>query len=353
MVARKRKATFASKMGKDYKAAFNKHKTDETTYSTGGNLPSGIDNGIAQLTEIKFGTYDSGNFKGEWYFLAAGTVVSPDSSKDGQLIKGLRTQIMEPMCETEGRSRETVDEHVEWVLNMFRILGMETEELEPEDLEEAAKELVEAAPYFAFRTWSGKPTKQYPDPIVNHQWIKEVEYEAEEDDDVEEEDDEELEEDELEEEEYEDEEEEEEDEIDLDALVKKAKRKNKAAQKELTEWALEQGLTEEQIEETDSWEELVELAQGDEEEDEEEEEYEDDEEEEYEDEEEDEEEEDEEIPQKGMTVSYKPPRARKAVECLVTSVASTKGTCSLKNLSTKEIYKAVPFEKVIMDDIPF
>lgn len=388
MVARKTKSTLARKLGTEFKKAFKEHKDDETVISTGGNLPKDIENGIAQLTEIKFDTYSSGDMEGEYYFLAAGRVVSPESAPNGQRILGLRTQIMRPLCETAGEYGKTVDEQVEWVLNQLRILGLDTSEITENELEEAAEALVEEAPCFAFRTWASDPTDQYPNPRVNHQWLQTVDFDVEDmEDDVEEE----------------DEEEEDEDDIDVEALAKKADKGNKTAQKELTEWALGQGLDEDDIENADSWEDVLTLLEPDEDEEEEEIDDEDeeeslgqraddgdsealqelteyaenagldpddyetwleleealDEEDEEEDQEEDEEleddeeEEEDEEPEKGQFVTYKPPRSRKYIDCEVTAVQTSRRTCNLREVSSKKLHKAVPFEKVKLDDVPF
>jgi hypothetical protein len=44
------------------------------------------------------------------------------------------------------------------------------DELEAEEIEDALAALVEEAPYIRFRTWKGKPTKEFPDPRTRHDW---------------------------------------------------------------------------------------------------------------------------------------------------------------------------------------
>jgi len=171
MVAKKAKSNLDS--------ALRGHAGDETTLSNIGDIPSGIENGIAQLTSIKFGTYESGDMEGEKFFMAGGTVIQPSEvTVDGTKmpIAGMRTQLgPEPLCDTPKRKKVTTDDHVNWMLNQLRLLGLDTSFLEESenaevDLEEACETLVETAPQFRFRTWASKPTKDYPNPNTNHTW---------------------------------------------------------------------------------------------------------------------------------------------------------------------------------------
>jgi hypothetical protein len=174
----KKTSGFLSKMS-TAKEAFEKHKGDEVKYDTGGELPAGVE-GVAQLVECKFSQYEKGDKKGEYFFYAAGVVVEP-KEHDGLKIQGRRTSIMEPLCETPTRSRKSVDDHLQWILNQLKLLGAPVAEISFEDLEPTVVMLKEAKPYFKFRTWKGtkqKPTD--PEPMVNHVWNGIVEYEHEE-----------------------------------------------------------------------------------------------------------------------------------------------------------------------------
>ena len=189
MAMQKAKTGLAAKLGMRGREAFEGHKADETKLmGGGGELPAGIDPGIAQLVECKFDTYKEGENQGEYYFYAAGTVVSPKEvviNGSKVPIEGLRTSIMEPLCDTPNRKRADTDAHMQWVLNEFRKLGVNTKEIGFDDLENVAAALKEEAPYFRFRTWQGKPTTEYPDPRVNHDWRGHCEYHPDESDDVE------------------------------------------------------------------------------------------------------------------------------------------------------------------------
>lgn len=192
MAAQQSKNSLASALGVQAKKAWEAHKNDETNFSMGSaDLPAGIENGIAQLTEIKFDVHKEGDNKGKWFFYAHGTVLEPTEFTDDDgvthHVEGRVTKIIESLYDTPSKKRKTLDEHIDWVMNELRKLGLDTSELSFEDLEAAAATLKDAGPTFKFRTWSGAPTKEYPNPIVNHQWGGAVEYEATEESGVEEE----------------------------------------------------------------------------------------------------------------------------------------------------------------------
>ena len=179
MPAVKGKSLLISKLGKAFIEAHEQHRGDETEFSQFGELPPGIENGIAQLVDCKFDTYKKGDMEGNLYFYAAGVVVSPSEvtirnspTDKGQNIpvRGLRTSIMEPLCDTPSRSRQTIKEHMAWIYNELRKLGMDTASLTPDAVEVACEALKKAQPHFRFRTWRGQPTEQYPDPRTNHSW---------------------------------------------------------------------------------------------------------------------------------------------------------------------------------------
>jgi hypothetical protein len=167
-----------SRYGPKAVEAFNKHKGDETEYGNFGDLPPGIDGGIAQLVdcrvlEIKEGKQNSG----ELMFFARGVVVEPEEVEDPRTglvvrIKNRNTTISEPLFHTPGRSRETFEDHMAYVLNQLRKLGLPTEDIAATDEEFNAQldTLRESAPFFRFRTWQGQKSEQYPDPKVNHTW---------------------------------------------------------------------------------------------------------------------------------------------------------------------------------------
>jgi hypothetical protein len=143
---------------------------DNETKAGNPELPPGIEGGIAQLTDCKFSYYKTGDLKGKPMFMASGVCIAP-KEHEGVPTEGLSTRIgPEPLCDTPKRTRKTFDDHLDWIENIFRLLGIDTSDIEFTDLEKVAKDLEERKPYFRFRTWRGKPTKQFPNPRTNHEW---------------------------------------------------------------------------------------------------------------------------------------------------------------------------------------
>ncbi len=333
------KSSLAARLGGKLGKAISSHKDDETTYGN-PQLPDGIEGGVAQLVECKFGDYESGQMKGKPYFLAAGIVMLP-KEHDGIPTAGLRTQIgPEPLCETPNRSRKTLDEHIEWVLNVMRQLGIDTTGFDEDSLEPAAEALKEAKPFFRFRTWKGSPTPQFPNPRVNHEWNGLCDYQEGDEETVVDEtadgdepaDDEQIAEAVEEADEGED----------LDALAKDADGKNQkkaaVASARLEELAEAAGVDADDVKNAESWAAVVELIQaadGDEGEGEE---------------GEGEEAAEEWEPADGEVYKYKPPKSKKAVECEVTKVLAKNQLVNLKNLDDgKTVYKAVKWADLVQE----
>jgi hypothetical protein len=172
MPKKKAEGGLLAKYSDKLRTAFEAHKGDETEFSSFGDLPPGITNGVAQVVTCKFDQYKSGEgLIGEYYFQAEAIVVSPRKHA-GIRVAGKRTRIgPEPLCNTPQRkSRPTTDDHVQWILNEMRKMGADTEDMEPEDLEDTAQAIQEEQPYISFRTWQGKATDEYPNPRVNSEW---------------------------------------------------------------------------------------------------------------------------------------------------------------------------------------
>lgn len=314
MPRQSRKSSLMSKIEKKGRAAHAAHRSDEATYSGGADLPAGIEGGIAQLVECKFGTFERGNNQGEPYFLAAGIVKHPQEL-GGIPLEGLRTQIgPEPLCDTPEAlgKRKTFDDHYAWVLNQLRILGVETAEMEFDDLEETVEALKEDQPHFRFRTWQGQATEQFPNPRVQHDWRGHCDYvEGGEDGVVDETEDDNASPEATEEE-------------TLNDLAAAAEDGNVDAMERLGAAAKEVGIEPDDIE---TWQEVVDAIRGA-----------------------DDPGADDEpgvnAPKKGEVAFYKPPRARKRVECTIVAVFEGRETCTLKSLDDGKTYKAVPWSKL-------
>lgn len=146
--------------------ALDAHKADETTLSAGGDLPPGIEGGIAKLVDARISLYEKGDNKGKPFMYLAGVVLQPDE------YAGLRTSQMVALCDDppSWANRRTVDEHAATAANELRKLGLDTSALGPDDWEPALAALKESAPQFRFRTWANKPTKERPNPRTVHDW---------------------------------------------------------------------------------------------------------------------------------------------------------------------------------------
>lgn len=339
----KTSSSILSKLGPAGKKAFSSHRSDETDYGSGGSLPAGIDDGIAQLVDCDVRLYKTGKLQGKPFFYAAGSIVHPKATESGYPLEGKRTSIMEPLCDTpesKGK-RKTLSDHMAWVLNELRKLGLDTKEVDYDTLEAAMASLVEEGVTFAFRTWKGSATPQFPDPQVQETWEGAVDYETEETEEVEDSSEEEEEpeaeeeeetEEEAEEEAEEEPEAEEEDGDDILALGQAADAEDEEAAAKLEQLALAAGYEQSAIDEAESWVAIAEslLAEGGATE-----------------EEGDATGEDPDWePQKEDVYLYKAKGKRKATEHEVTAVFPGKKTVNLRNLDDGKIFKGVPWDKL-------
>lgn len=239
-------------------------RNNETKYSAGGDLPPGIEGGVAQLRECKIGTYQSGDMEGQAYFLANGRVISP-KTHNGSPVAGGLTQIgPEPICDTPNRSRKTVKDHIDWVVNELQKLGIDTSVFKRggDDIELACAAIKKQQPYFKFRTWVGQATTQFPNPRTQHDW-RGVTEEPEGMDEaaagaVEEE----TPDDDIPFEESSEAQSEPQEEIDLEQLASDADSGDKKAVQRLTQLALDSGLDESAVNDAGSWSDVVGMMNG-------------------------------------------------------------------------------------------
>jgi hypothetical protein len=285
-MAKVKKSSLAAKLGERGAKAVEAHRDDETRLGAGSRLPEGIEGGVARLVDCRFGQFEKGDNKGEFFFIARGVVLRP-KDHGGVAVEGMHTQIgPEPMCDTPKRSRPGVDDHVDWVLNEMRKLGADTSEADVGDLEQMAADLRDTDPgiTFRFRTWKGDKQTTGPfkdrEPRVNEQWEGACEYDEEDEgeDVVDETDDE-----------------------DEEPVAKKGK----AAKKEEPEKEKESG-----------------------------------------DDDEDEDEEEASEPEVGELYMYKPPKGKKKIECEVVKVFAKAQKVTLKDLDDKSVYKDVPWDEL-------
>ena len=324
--------SFESLLGAKGQQSVQTHKKDSTEYDNAASLPPGIEGGIAQLVDIKFDVYKKGDNAGSPYFYAAGVVVSPEEY-NGIRVKGLRTSIMEPLHDTPKRkSRPTTDDHIAWVMNEMRKLGVDTDAA-GFTMDKGIAALKKLSPFFNFRTWIGDPTPEYPTPRTNEVWngkcdpvapsaskveddTDDASYPASETETAEEE------------------AAEEGSTMELEALGESADGGDQEAAAQLTELASARDID---PNEYATWSEVAALLQeGDDtagevapEEN---------------------ESGDVEPPKKEDIYYYKPKGAKKAVECEVTAVFPTPQLVNLKNLDNKEIYKQVKWTDLLDEE---
>ncbi len=160
MPVQRTQSSLLGKLGDKLKKAAAAHKEDPVEY---GNieLQAGINNGIAQLVDCKFMPIAAGKQNAGEYMLYMAGIVKVPTEHSGIPVQGLRTSVTEIICDTPGRSRKTIDEHVAFVQNeLKKLVGKDEAAANPdlfsgENLESTAEMLKEAQPHFRFRTWKG------------------------------------------------------------------------------------------------------------------------------------------------------------------------------------------------------
>lgn len=190
------KSTLAKRLGAKLVEAHLKHKDAPVKVDGGGSLPDGIENGVARLQRMSFGTYKPGTKSaGKEYFMVEAIMVAPKYFvKDGQKIKieGARVKpkmiTLDDTPEAEGEhAKKTFAEHYFDFQNLFKVFGVEPPETtDPQAVqnyyEAAAKSLTDGKnnPHFKLRTWKGKKATEgkYKDkePLTQESWGDMCEY---------------------------------------------------------------------------------------------------------------------------------------------------------------------------------
>lgn len=154
------KSPFVAAMGARGAEAVAKHANDDTQYGF-VNLPPGIDQGIAQLTQCSVEQYKTGSNKGQFYLLFVGNVYEPFEATaiSGVKIrvKGLQTRLRVDLFDLKNSKGEVwsdFDRQFGIALNEMRKLGGPdfTKGATIDDIEPLGQQLVEAAPFFRFST---------------------------------------------------------------------------------------------------------------------------------------------------------------------------------------------------------
>lgn len=122
------------------------------------SLPPGISNGVAILNKCYFGTYQTGDYKGEAYLRAEGSIIYPeyvDVNGSKVKVKGLHTSVMLPYCQTKKGNGEIVlqSTNIGKIMNELRKLGADTTKMQKaSQLLATAEVLQRQKPKFRFVT---------------------------------------------------------------------------------------------------------------------------------------------------------------------------------------------------------
>lgn len=174
------KTSLAQKLGAKLLQAHEQHKAAPPPMPN-GELPAGIENGVAELRGCGFTTIADGKtHAGAPLFQAYGIVLMP-THHDGVPISGQRTRIMETIADSpdsDGK-RKTISDHIGWVYGQLKLLGVKTEMFDlkknPSAIEDACAMLAKAKPKFRFRTWKGQKqtTGKFAnqEPRIQHEWM--------------------------------------------------------------------------------------------------------------------------------------------------------------------------------------
>jgi len=185
---------FVKAMGSSLNKTVKDHARDETVLPTGGQIPAGIDRGIAQLTECYFDKYKTGGNAGKWHFYAVASCLTPETIATPEGVKkcrGLHTRIR--MLLDEGKDSKgnvlTRDHNTALIMNRMRILGGDeiiddSVDNGAEELNRACQLLSQAKPKFYFST-SVRKALPKPDGTKGEEGVWENWYEAASDDVVE------------------------------------------------------------------------------------------------------------------------------------------------------------------------
>jgi hypothetical protein len=343
MPPQKSTSKLAALLGDQGRKAHEQHKGDETSFGI-INLPPGIVGGVAQLVMAKIDLYkESATNAGKPCVIFRGSAKHPTMWKDVR-VAGQGVLLTIPLCETKKNDGTVVSfsENYSAFLNELRKLGVDTKQTTFDNIESLLAVLVKQGPHFHFSTRGWTPPKSATNPnpteMVFTQFDGSCEYtggivdptlqvdnsaapapqapapaapapaapapaatptapaasEAE---------------------------------PDLDALAAAAETMDQDAQDKLTEMAKTLDISDEAIEETKSWVEVVALIRaaylapaaepaeawaG---------------------------------PKVGECYFYKPPKAAKAIETMVMAVDAGSRLCALKNaVDKKTLYKGISWD---------
>lgn len=166
MPAQRTKSSLLAKYGQRAVQAAQKTK-DKAIDHGSRNLPPGLKNAIAQLSDCKFVPFDAGSNQkqadgssavGELYLSIRGVIFEPEFAPNGEKVRGRQVGFMVPICPKGikwGKGMLNFDQCMERAQNeMKKVGGMG---LDYGDMDGAAAAIEDAKPFFYFDTESGKP----------------------------------------------------------------------------------------------------------------------------------------------------------------------------------------------------
>lgn len=294
---------------KKLSGAVNKHRDDETRMG-GGNLPGGISGGIAKFAGGKIDEYKEGKNKGKPYMSLVGIVTHPLE------YRGMHTRNrVDLFAKGEGEKHKTEDDMVGIALNELRKLGISTKGISADDIPDLIDAKAKEDVSFRFHTTATTPTKQYPNVRVYENWDGAIEHHTD-NGEVEN-----AVEDETVESNGAAEGSGDSGDVDWAEVGTAAENGDTDAQQQIKDAAESAGIGDE-VDNADNWIAAAALlgggsTEGD----------------------------DEAPPEKGDTVKYKPPKAKKQVECEITAVFEGKKTCNLKDENGNS-YKGIAWDQL-------
>lgn len=285
---------------------------DNETRMGGGNLPGGINGGIAKFMGGKIDFYKEGANKGKPYMSLVGVVTHPSD------YRGMQTRNrVDLFAKGEGEKAKTEEDMVDIALNELRKLGISTKGINAEDIPDLIDAKAKEDVHFRFHTSQSAATKQYPNPRVWENWDGMIEHHTDNGEAVS------VVEDDTADSNGEAVEATDSSDVDWAAVGEAAEGGDTDAQQQIKDAAEEAGLGE-AVDGADNWIEAAALLGG---------------------EAADGGEAEEPAPEKGDTVKYKPPKAKKSVEAEVTAVFEGKKTVNLKDENGNS-YKGVSWDQL-------
>ena len=161
MPAQTGQSSLLKKLGGKAQQFLEKRKEAEPEMPGGGDLPAGIENGVAQVVLCGFGTVQAGKKNaGALFFQAQAVVKKPLVDAQGIPVAGRRTRIMKNVATAQQFAKGEFDEKaMGWAQDQLKMLagkGADPSMFTLDRLESTAAMIQKAKPHTLFRTWKGR-----------------------------------------------------------------------------------------------------------------------------------------------------------------------------------------------------